>query len=113
MIRGELDWINYLDARGVSVACPIASQSRKLLEVLDDGAEGSFLVTAFKRAEGEPHRGMDRSPELLDNYGRLLSRLHRFSRTYQPKQASWKRPEWDDPLMLEIDQFLPEEDQLV
>lgn len=113
LIRGELDWINYLDARGVSVARLIASQSRKLVEVIDDEAGGSFLATAFERVDGEPHRGVDWSPELLDNYGRLVGRLHRFSRTYQPKQASWKRPEWDDPLMLEIDQFLPEEDQLV
>jgi Ser/Thr protein kinase RdoA (MazF antagonist) len=113
LIRGELDWINYLFAGGVSVARPIPSKSKEWVEIVDDGAGGSFLATAFERAEGEPHRGGEWSPELLFNYGRLLGQMHRLSRNYQPKQTDWKRPEWDDPIMLEINQYLPEGDQQI
>jgi Ser/Thr protein kinase RdoA (MazF antagonist) len=35
------------------------------------------------------------------------------SREYQLRQASWKRPEWDDPVMLEVEQYLPVEDQKI
>ena len=113
LIRGELDWINYLFAGGASVACPISSKSGEWVEIIDDGVGGSFLATAFERAEGKPHRGKEWSSELLFSYGRLIGKMHRMSRDYQPKQISWKRPHWDDPIMLEIDQYLPEEDQQV
>ncbi len=113
LIRGELDWISYLFNGGASVACPIPSKSGEWVEIIDDGAGGSFLVAAFERAEGESHRGKGWSPELLFNYGRLIGQLHRMSRDYKPQQVSWKRPHWDDPVMLEIDQYLPEEDQQV
>ncbi|MCD4803322.1 MAG: phosphotransferase [Anaerolineales bacterium] len=113
LIRGELDWINYLFNGGASVACPIPSKSGEWVEIIEDGAGGSFLAAAFERAEGESHRGKGWSPELLFNYGRLIGQLHRMSRDYKPQQVSWKRPQWDDPVMLEIDQYLPEEDQQV
>jgi len=113
LIRGELDWVNYLFNGGASVACPIPSKSGEWVEIIDDGAGGSFLAAAFERAEGESHRGKGWSPELLLNYGRLIGQLHRMSRDYKPQQVSWKRPQWDDPVMLEIDQYLPEEDQQV
>lgn len=113
LIRGELDWVNYLFNGGASVACPIPSKSGEWVEIIDDGAGGSFLAAAFERAEGESHRGKGWPPELLLNYGRLIGQLHRMSRDYKPQQVSWKRPQWDDPVMLEIDQYLPEEDQQV
>ena len=113
LIRGELDWVNYLFNGGASVACPIPSKSGEWVEIIEDGAGGSFLAAAFERAEGESHRGKGWSPELLFNYGRLIGQLHRMSRDYKPQQVSWKRPQWDDPVMLEIDQYLPEEDQQV
>ena len=113
LIRGELDWINYLFAGGASVARPLPSKSGDWVEIIGDGAGGSFLAAAFERAEGGPHRGKEWSSELLFNYGRLIGQIHRMSRDYQPKQISWKRPQWDDPIMLEIDQYLPQEDQQI
>jgi len=38
MIRGELDWINYLFNGGASVACPIPSKSGEWVEIIDAGA---------------------------------------------------------------------------
>jgi Ser/Thr protein kinase RdoA (MazF antagonist) len=106
LIRGELDWITYLEAGGASVARPIRSISGELVEVVEDGAGGSFLATAFEKAEGEHHRGRW-SEELLHHYGQVIGRLHLLSSDYQPSQTGWKRPEWDDPIMLEIEQYLP------
>lgn len=87
LIRGELDWINYLFAGGVSVARPLPSKSGDWVETIGDGAGGSFLAAAFERAEGEPHRGKEWSSELLFNYGCLIGQLHRMSRDYQPQQV--------------------------
>jgi Ser/Thr protein kinase RdoA (MazF antagonist) len=113
LIRGELDWITYLKNGGASVAHPIPSKSGELVEIVEDGTGSSFLATAFERAEGEPHGGKEWSADLLCQYGQIIGRLHHLSREYQPRQASWKRPEWDDPVMLEVEQYLPVEDQKI
>src|SRR5215208_2908443 len=53
LIRGEVDWINTLAGGGVSVARAIPSERGNLVEAIDDGQGGQFLVTAFVRAAGQ------------------------------------------------------------
>src|SRR5215211_121047 len=53
LILGEVDWINYLAEGGVSVAKAIPSEAGKLVEVIEDQQGGSFLATAFVKAQGE------------------------------------------------------------
>src|SRR5258705_6172744 len=53
LIQGEVDWINYLARGGVSVAWAISSESGKLVEAIDDGQGGQFLVTAVVKAAGQ------------------------------------------------------------
>jgi Ser/Thr protein kinase RdoA (MazF antagonist) len=113
LIRGELDWINYLHRGGVSVARPLLSGGGKWVEELDDGQGGFFLAAAFEWAPGETHQELVWSPELLHEYGVQLGRMHHLARTYQPGNPAWKRPEWHDPINLEIDRFLPEEDDQI
>ena len=45
-IHGEVDWLKYLAAHGVSVAHPLPSLSGELVEVLGKGEE-YFAATAF------------------------------------------------------------------
>jgi Ser/Thr protein kinase RdoA (MazF antagonist) len=59
LVLGEVDWINYLAAGGVSVARAVPSESGKLVEAVDDGQGGQFLVTAFVRAQGRPFIDFD------------------------------------------------------
>jgi len=39
--------------------------------------------------------------------------MHRLTRDYQPADPAWKRPDWDDPTMLEVLGWLPESEALV
>ena len=110
LIRGELDWINYLNNGGASVARPITSRNGILVEEINDDAGGSFLTAAFEKAPGEPHHGRGWSQSVLFEYGRSLGLIHQLSRNYQPTNPDWKRPQWDDPIMLEINRFLPADD---
>src|SRR3954447_17089953 len=71
MIRGEVDWINYLAAGGVSAAKAILSETGQLVETVDDGQGGQFLVTAFEHAPGQPPCELW-TPTLYETYGRLL-----------------------------------------
>ncbi len=52
LIRGEVDWINYLAAAGVTVAKAILSKNGNLVERIEDGQGDEFLCTAFVRAPG-------------------------------------------------------------
>jgi len=113
LIRAEVDWINYLAAGGTSVARAILSESRNLVEVIEDGEEGFFLATAFLKIKGEPLHKTDWTPKIIQSYGRLLGKMHSLSKSYEPSDPKWTRPAWNDPIMLEVEKYLPITDKLV
>jgi Ser/Thr protein kinase RdoA (MazF antagonist) len=106
LIQAEVDWINYLARGGVSVARAIPSTSGKLVEAIDDGQGGQFLVTAVVKAAGQKPWDAGWTPSRYENYGRLLGQMHALAVGYQPAAAS-KRPEWDDASMKFIELYLP------
>lgn len=106
LIQGEVDWINYLAAGGVSVARAIRSEAGKLVETIDDGQGGQFLATAFVKAEGQPPWDLW-TPTLYETYGRLLGNMHALAQHYQPAELAWKRPDWDDDSMEFVERYLP------
>jgi len=113
LIKGEVDWINYLARGGASVARAVLSRRDLLVEAIDDGRGGQFLATAFIRAKGLPPRKVGLTPALYRTYGTMLGRMHALSKDYEPPDPAWKRPEWDDPAMMEIDRFVPASEPLV
>jgi len=83
LIRGELDWINYLKSGGSSVAEALISRNDNWVEEIDDGAGGYFLVNAFEKASGQTHQG--EWPEgLLFEYGRQIGLMHKLTTIFQP-----------------------------
>lgn len=106
LIRGEVDWINYLARGGVSVARAISSERGNLVEAIDDGQGGHFLVTAFLKAAGQKPWLAGWTPARFENYGRLLGNMHALAVDYHPVPA-WRRPEWDDGTMQFLDLYLP------
>ncbi len=107
LIRGEVDWINYLAAGGVGVARAIPSLAGNLVEPVDDGQGGHFLATAFCRAPGGPFQGDLLDERFCRTYGRLLGRMHALATTYVVSNPAWKRPEWDAPENLLGESLLP------
>ncbi len=107
LIQGEVDWINYLAAGGVSAARAVLSDTGQLVEAIDDQQGGSFLATAFVKAHGRPPWDIW-TPRLYKTYGNLIGRMHTLSKEYQPTRPAWKRPDWDDDLFEFVDKYLPE-----
>jgi Ser/Thr protein kinase RdoA (MazF antagonist) len=107
LIQGEVDWINHLARGGVSVARAISSLNGNLVEVIDDGQGGQFLVTAFVRAKGQKPWDAGWTPTRYENYGRLLGSMHALAVGYQPV-AGCRRPEWDDGSLNFMEIYLPE-----
>ena len=113
LIQGEIDWINYLAQGGASVARAIPSEDGELVESIDDGEGGRFLVTAFEKAKGRPPQEVGWTPALFETYGRLLGKMHNLSKRYEPPNPDWKRLHWDDATMLEVERVLPASEALV
>jgi Ser/Thr protein kinase RdoA (MazF antagonist) len=95
LIRGEVDWINYLSAGGASVARAILSENGRLVEEIADGQGDEFLCTAFVHAPGSSIRREQVSDRLIRNYGRLLGRMHALAKTYHVANPGWQRYAWD------------------
>ncbi|MCB9434698.1 MAG: phosphotransferase [Ardenticatenaceae bacterium] len=97
LIRGEVDWINYLAENGTSVAWAVPSPQGNLVEPIADGHGDHFLATAFVFAPGgRAAWPMGHDAAFCRNYGRLLGKMHRLASTYQPRDPGAKRPFWND-----------------
>ena len=105
-INGELDWINFLKRGGAGVAKAIPAVNGSLLITIDDEVGGVFIANIFERARGEPHQG-DWTQEFLLEYGCQLGLMHQLTVGYKPSDPAWKRPEWDDPIHLDVIDFIP------
>jgi len=112
LIRGEVDWINYLARGGVSVARAIPSESGQLVEIIADDQGGQFFVTAFVKAKGQKPWEVGWTPARYENYGRLLGKMHALAVDYQPVPA-WRRPEWDDASLQFVESYLPKTEMIV
>ena len=97
LIRGEVDWINYLAAGGASVARAILSEDGNLVEPVADGQDGEFLCTAFVHAPGNNIRRAQVNDRLFQNYGRLIGRMHALAKKYTVSNPAWQRYTWDSP----------------
>jgi Ser/Thr protein kinase RdoA (MazF antagonist) len=113
LIRGEVDWINYLHQGGAGVSRAILASTGELVVPVDDGQGELFLATAFEKAAGGPPAAENLGPGFYQTYGRLIGRMHALSQNYKPGFPGWVRPAWDDPIMLEVLAWLPESEALV
>lgn len=113
LILGEVDWINTLAGGGVPVARAILSENGNLVEAIQDGQGGNFMVTAFVKARGQRPWEAGWTPLRYQAYGRLLGSMHALSVDYRPPNPAWKRPDWNDEMMDFVGRFLPASETLV
>jgi Ser/Thr protein kinase RdoA (MazF antagonist) len=118
--RGEIEFVRYLGAAGIPVAQPVLSEAGQFVERIEDSDPGHhFVVTAFERAEGivfddaPPLKERYWKPELFRDLGRLFARLHNRAQTYKLSNPRFKRQEWYEYDVVDIDRFAPPKEQLV
>jgi Ser/Thr protein kinase RdoA (MazF antagonist) len=81
------------------------------VEVIEDQWGGTFLVTAFVKAQGQAPWDLW-TPKLYKSYGEMIGRIHTLSKSYQPNQAAWKRPDWNNDLFEFVERYLPESESI-
>jgi len=113
LICGEVDWLNHLARGGAGVARAVESAGGRLVEAVEDRHGGHFLATAFVKALGKPPFQIPWDELFLERYGRLLGRIHALSRAYKPSEPAWRRFQWDDPAMLDVEKWLPADDRTI
>ena len=118
--QGEIEFVRYLGAAGIPVAQPILSESGQFVERIADSDPGHhFVVTAFERAEGivfddaPPLKERYWKPPLFRDLGRIFARLHNRAQTYKLSNPRFKRQEWHEYDVVDIDRFAPPDETLV
>jgi amicoumacin kinase len=90
-LEAELDWVDYLARRGLTVARPLPSRHGRLVERLAD-----YGVCVFRRAPGKPPReAADFAPHRLRLWGAYIGRMHRLTRDYRPSPGITPRRAWN------------------
>jgi amicoumacin kinase len=118
---GEVEFVRYLAAVGISIAPPILSEVGQFVErIVDDrDPDHYFVATAFERADGivfddaPPLKQLYWKPPLFRDLGRLFARLHDRAQTYKLSNPRFKRQEWYQYDVVDIDRFAPPEETLV
>lgn len=114
MIRGEVEWVNYLSKWGVSCAQALPATNEKLVNTVADAEDGYFSVVSFARAPGRPPEAADLTAQLFTAWGREIGRMHRLTKNYVPSDPAFKRPEWyEDNYNAKVDQYLPADQSAV
>ncbi|TMQ12417.1 MAG: phosphotransferase [Deltaproteobacteria bacterium] len=117
---GEIEFVRYLGAAGIPVAQPILSEAGQFVErIADTDPDHHFVATAFERADGivfddaPPLKELYWKPPMFRDLGRIFARLHNRAQTYKLSNPRFKRQEWYEYDVVDIDRFAPPEEQLV
>jgi Ser/Thr protein kinase RdoA (MazF antagonist) len=107
-IKAEIEWIDFLEKKGVPVAIPILSVNNQFVEEITLEDSTSFFTTLFVKVPGETiatnHSLM--TPTVIEKWGSILGRLHSLTKEYEPK-SSIKRKHWyEKPEIANIDETL-------
>jgi amicoumacin kinase len=118
--RGEIELVRYFVAGGLPIAAPVISEQGQFVErIADRDPEHYFVTTAFQRADGivfddaPPLKELYWKPPLFRDLGQIFARLHNRAQTYKLSNPLYKRQEWYEYDVVDIDRFAPADESLV
>lgn len=111
-IIAELDWINFLYEHDVPVARPFLSRNQRFTETFPV-QNSYFTAVAFEFAPGQLIENADPAewnPTLFQNLGRIMGKMHKATREYNPQYLKEKRQHWyEDDLIQHASDYLPDD----
>ena len=106
-VMAELDWVNYLADNGVTAARTIPSIHDRLVEVVEV-EDSYFLVYAFEKAAGRLSKLADWDGRFIENWGRIIGRMHALTQDYVPPAPDLRRHAWHEDVSLDFEKHLPD-----
>lgn len=109
LVKGELDWLLYLQRNGLSVSIPVESSKGNIVENIDVN-DSSFIITSFIKAKGKAVSYPDclRDHELYYKCGVAIGKLHALSKLYIPSTQTIQRKDWHHNFYLKnMHKFIP------
>jgi amicoumacin kinase len=106
-IMGELEWLNFLADRDVSVARAMPSDHGRLIERFETESDGAWLVIAYEKAPGHRPTAAEWNADLFTTLGRLMGKMHRLTQSYRLSNPAFKRQEWHEEEQLKARKYLP------
>lgn len=91
----EIDFLLFLKEKGVSLSSPIKGLDDEYVYEIDDDNE-RWIASAFEIAKGNDFRTRgDDDGIRLKEVGRMLGKLHKYSKLYKPQNISLRR-QWNE-----------------
>ncbi|MCJ8010057.1 phosphotransferase enzyme family protein [Lederbergia wuyishanensis] len=109
-LESELDWIQYLHGCGINIPAVFLSPNGNTVEAFQ--AEDSvFYASLFEKARGNPVKLVDFNEKLFRIWGKVIGKMHNFTKSYQPGENIQPRYQWDENDLLRLEYYYPESDK--
>lgn len=87
-LKGELEFLCYLQSRDYPAVVPVVSGSGELVVTVDSG-RGKYYASVFKGVDGIAIKDAGYADHVLFEYGKALAQLHVLSGEYSPENRKW------------------------
>lgn len=87
-LKGELEFLCYLQSRGYPAVIPVASNSGELVVTIDS-IWGEYYASVFQGVGGNSIEDTDCNDHIVYTYGKALGQLHTLSAEYSPEIRKW------------------------
>ncbi|MCQ6564091.1 phosphotransferase enzyme family protein [Paenibacillus mendelii] len=100
IIRGEIDWIEFLSDKDLCVSRPVRSVEGQLVEeIMTD--EDIYTAVCFEAARGQRISEADYNAKLFRLMGSFMGKMHNATKYYEQPSIQSKRSDWS----AEVDQI--------
>jgi amicoumacin kinase len=114
-INAELDWMNYLHNQRVNCPAVFKSINNQIIEI-QQAEDGSFFYAClFSKVPGNPVKikSEEFNEQLFYAWGKEIGKLHAVTKDYQPSYEIPLRPTWEDEELLNIEDYVPNENEII
>ena len=113
--EAEMDYVNYLFYMKVNVSKIIPSINNKLVEVIYDNHQCSF-VSVFEKAKGHLPRVnniKEWNESLFYQWGKTMGKFHCLTKDYRPKEGKITRKQWNEDFNFKGEYTVDEKDYVI
>jgi len=111
-LLGELEFVNHLAEKEVSVSKAVKSINGRLVEEIP-AVKGCFLAYVFEKAPGNLLEEEGLSAQKLYKWGQLTASINLHSQSFQPSDIAYQRNYWKNDILEYFNRFVPESEKEV